>query len=171
MESEALACCFTGHRKICEAHLRQMPNVLDRVLESLIQRDITVFRAGGAIGFDTLAALKVLEKKEQHPHVRLHLYLPCRDQTNGWNESNRRAYAYILSHADEVTCLRETYTPGCMLERNRKMVQGSHCCVGYCTSEKGGSAYTLRYAEEKGLRIINIAALLKPKINDEGDIL
>ncbi len=160
MDSEALICCFTGHRKIGDAHMRQMPQVLDRVLERLIQRNITVFRTGGAIGFDTLAALKVLEKKQRYPHVRLQLYLPCRDQTNGWNEVNRRAYEYILSRADEVICLHERYVSGCMLERNRSMVRGSHCCVGYCTSEQGGSAYTLRYAREQGLRVINLVALL-----------
>ena len=160
-ENQGLACCFTGHRKICAAHMRQMSDLLDRVLESLIGRNITEFRTGGAIGFDTVAALKVLEKRERYPHIRLHLYLPCRDQTYGWDEGSRRAYAYILSHADEVTCLREAYVQGCMLERNRKMVEGSHCCVGYCTSEQGGSAYTLRYAEKNGLRVINIAALMQ----------
>jgi len=158
---EPLACCFTGHRSIGEPHIRRLPEMLDLVLESLIRRDITIFRTGGAIGFDTLAALKVLEKKERYPHVQLHLYLPCRDQTKGWNEANRSAYSYILSRADQVICLRENYTSGCMLERNRKMVQGSHCCVGFCTSERGGSAYTLRYAKEQGLRVINIATLME----------
>lgn len=166
-KNETLVCCFTGHRSLGEAQMRGLSETLDRVLESLIRRNITVFRAGGAIGFDTLAALKVLEKKECYPHVQLHLYLPCRDQTNGWNETNRRAYAYILSRADEVVCLHERYVSGCMLERNRRMVQGSHCCVGYCTSSKGGSAYTLRYAEKKGLRVINIAAMLESKLNEE----
>ena len=168
-ESEALICCFTGHRTIGEAHMRRLPDVLDRVLEGLIGRNMTVFRAGGAIGFDTLAALKVLEKKEKYPAVRLELILPCRDQTNGWKESNRRAYEYILARADEVICLHERYVTGCMQERNRKLVQGSHCCVGYCTTETGGSAYTLRYAKGKGLRVINLAALLDAELKNGGE--
>ena len=167
-ESETLACCFTGHRTIDPQAMQSLPDVLDRVLDSLIRRNITEFRTGGAIGFDTLAALKVLEKKERDPRIQLHLYLPCRDQTRGWNDVNRRAYNYILSRADRVICLHEQYVSGCMLERNRALVQGSHCCVGYCTSQKGGSAYTLQYAEKQGLRVINIAALLHTKMN-EGD--
>ena len=62
-ESEVLICCFTGHRTIRAEHMLMLPRVLDRVLEGLIGRNITIFRTGGAIGFDTLAALKVLEKK------------------------------------------------------------------------------------------------------------
>ena len=160
-EAEVLICCFTGHRTIRAEHMRMLPQVLDRVLEGLIGRNMTVFRTGGAIGFDTLAALKVLEKKEKYPQVRLELILPCKDQTRGWNESNRRAYEYIRSRADSVVYLHEEYVAGCMLERNRKLVEGSHCCVGYCTTDKGGSAYTLRYAKQKGLRVINVAPLIR----------
>lgn len=167
-ESEALVCCFTGHRTIRTEHMRALPDVLDRVLEGLIGRNMTVFRTGGAIGFDTLAALKVLEKKEKYPQVRLELVLPCRDQTRGWKESNRLAYEYIRARADEVICLHEEYVSGCMLERNRKLVQGSQCCVGYCITNTGGSAYTLRYAKEKGLRVINLAALLDAEIGNGG---
>ena len=159
-ESERLVCCFTGHRTISAEHMRVLPQVLDRVLEGLIGRNMTVFRTGGAIGFDTLAALKVLEKKEKYPQVRLELILPCKDQTKGWNEVNCQAYEYVRSHADSVSCLHEGYVWGCMKERNQALVHGSHCCVGYCTTKRGGSAYTLGYAKEKGLRVINIATLI-----------
>lgn len=168
-ESEALVCCFTGHRTIRTEHMRALPDVLDRVLEGLIGHNITVFRTGGAIGFDTIAALKVLEKKEKYPAVRLELVLPCQDQTKGWNKSNRWAYEYVRSQADEVICLHEEYVSGCMLERNRKLVQGSHCCVGYCTEQKGGSAYTLRYANQKGLRVINLAPLIDVELKNGGN--
>ena len=157
---EEMVCCFTGHRNIGDAHAKKMPELLDRVLESLIQNGYTTFRTGGAIGFDTIVALKVLEKREQYPTIRLELYLPCRDQTKGWNSVNRNAYQYVLSHADEVYYTRDTYEAGCMLERNRSMVQGSRCCVGYCLSEQGGSAYTLRYAKKHGLRVLNLAPIL-----------
>lgn len=167
-ESEILICCFTGHRTISAEHMRVLPQVLDRVLEGLIGRNMTVFRAGGAIGFDTLAALKVLEKKEKYPEVRLELILPFQDQTKGWSESNREAYEYVRSRADKVICLHEAYVSGCLLERNRKLVEGSHCCVGYCTTDKGGSSYTIRYAKKNGLRVMNLAVLLDAEIKNRG---
>ena len=152
MEAQkSLTCCFTGHRKIDAACLRPLSDVLDRTLESLIGCGFTVYRTGGALGFDTLAALTVLEKKERYPQLRLHLCLPCRDQTKQWGDWNREAYEYILANADEVSYATDTYRRGCMHDRNRMMVNGSQCCVAYCTTEEGGSAYTMQYAKAKGL--------------------
>ncbi len=150
-------CCFTGHRHIDSPKLTLLAEELDKVLDILIRGRVKTFRTGGAMGFDTLAALKVLEKKEQNPALFLELCLPCKDQTKGWNERNREAYDYILAHADKITYLHEDYTKGCMLERNRYMVEGSTYCVGYCTAEKGGTAYTMQYAKKKGLQVINLA--------------
>lgn len=165
-EQKILTCCFTGHRKIDDDRLRPLSEVLDRTIESLIARGFWVYRTGGALGFDTLAALKILEKKEKYPQLRLQLCLPCRDQSKKWGDWNREAYAYILQNADEVSYAVETYRRGCMHERNRKMVQGSQCCVAYCMSEDGGSAYTLQYAKEHDLRVINLATLL---MNDNAE--
>ena len=39
----------------------KLPSKLDECIEALVGRGITTFRTGGALGFDTLAALKVLE--------------------------------------------------------------------------------------------------------------
>ena len=37
----------------------------------------------GTLGFDTLAAQCVLSLKNQHPHIKLILVLPCITQTKG----------------------------------------------------------------------------------------
>ena len=153
-------CCFTGHRDIPAAHLKLLSAQLDRVLTTLIGAGITVFRTGGARGFDTLAALKVLERREADPRIRLELILPCRDQTRGWEGFDRNAYEYVLTRADSVTVLHETYQTGCMFERNRALVRGSLFCIGYCTSSRGGSAYTLDFARGEGCRVVNLADLI-----------
>ena len=41
------------------------------------------YGAGGALGFDTLAAQTVLDMKKEYPQLRLILVLPCEDQTRG----------------------------------------------------------------------------------------
>jgi uncharacterized phage-like protein YoqJ len=153
-------CCFTGHRRIDGEAMQELSRLLDGVLDRLIADGVTVFRTGGAMGFDTLAALKVLERREHDPSLSLELCLPCRDQTHGWDARSREYYEYILTHADRVSYVQEAYTKGCMLARNRMLVDGSQFCIGYCTSERGGSAYTLDYAKKKGLRVINLARML-----------
>ena len=159
-ESKELICCFTGHRNIDESQLSSLREALDRTLETLIARGFFVYRTGGALGIDTLAALAVLEKKEKYPSLRLHLCLPCRDQSDRWGDWSQEAYGDILQNADEVRYTTEQYRRGCMHQRNRQMVQGSQCCVAYCTSEDSGSAYTLQYAKKHGLRVINLSEFL-----------
>jgi len=152
-----MVCCFTGHRKIASEELARLPLLLERTLERLIREGVTVFRAGGAIGFDTLAALSVLEKKETYSQIRLELILPCKDQADRWSAKSREIYEYILRSADSVTVLRERYTAGCMQERNRRLVEGAHRCVAFCRNGEGGSAYTVAYAKRNGVSVINLA--------------
>lgn len=148
--------CFTGHRDIPREHAFVLPRLLENELITLIERGVTVFRAGGAVGFDTLAALKVLEMKESHPHIKLELILPCENQTEWWREAEVRTYHYILERADRFEFLHEHYVKGCMLERNRRLVQGSDVCLAYCYRNRGGTLYTLTHALKEGLEIINL---------------
>ena len=147
-------CMFTGHRKIRKEHLSSLPVWLEKTVEGLIGEGYTDFCAGGAIGFDTLAALKVIEKKEKYGYIKLHLFLPCKNQDSRWNESYRRAYRYVLSKADSISYASESYTRGCMHKRNRDMVKAADVCVTYCVNTDGGTYYTVNQAKEKGIRVI-----------------
>ena len=160
IENRDKICCFTGHRKIDGESMQMLSILLDKALASLISNGVNVFRTGGAMGFDTLAALKVIELREKNKNIRLELFLPCREQAENWDKRSQEYYTYILSKADSVTYVRENYQRGCMLERNRKMADGSDFCIGFCTSDKGGSAYTLNYAKKHNVRVINLATMM-----------
>lgn len=151
-----MICCFTGHRNIEAEHMLKLSSILDYEIEKLIICGVTTFRGGGALGFDTLAELKVLEKKSQYDFLRLELVLPCRDQTQRWSERNRDIYEYIAARADSVKFVTESYSSGCMRERNRHLVNGSDFCLAYCRTTKGGSAYTCDYALKNGVQVINL---------------
>ena len=149
-------CMFTGHRQIGMSDIMALPGALDSLLEKLIADGYTDFRCGGAQGFDTIAALKVLEKKKKYPQIKLHLFLPCRDQADGWSDNARAVYAAVKERADSVKYLYDVYNRGCMHARNRAMVDGSDLCVAYCTTTRGGTAYTVEYAKKNGVEIIMI---------------
>ena len=157
---DTYVCCFTGHRKIDREDLDKLNELLDRVIEKLTERGTREFRAGGALGFDTLAALAVLKKREKYPQIRLHLMLPCKDQAAKWSDEDRQKYEYILKRADEVTYTSEKYTSSCMLLRDRRLVEGSDFCIAYCKRDTGGTAYTLSYAKEMSLSTLNIAMMI-----------
>ena len=149
-------CCFTGHRTIAPATRTHLTALLNRTLDELIADGFCEFRTGGARGFDTLAALCVLALRKKHPHVRLCLYLPCRDQTKDWPIGEHMIFESILKQADEVHYLSPTYQPGCMHARNRALVNGSDLCIAYLTANRGGTLYTCSYALKQGVQLLNL---------------
>lgn len=151
------ACCFTGHRDIPPEILPALAAKLEAVVLELIADGIRYFYAGGALGFDTLAAETVLRLRDQFPQIQLILALPCREQTRGWSAASVERYGSILRRANKVIYTSEHYNRGCMQRRNRFMVDHSTVCVAYCTRATGGSAYTLQYARKSGLRILLVS--------------
>ncbi len=150
-------CCFTGHRTIEVDKRQPLTKRLDALLDELARRGFTEFRAGGARGFDTLAALRVLALRERYPACKLHLMLPCRDQTKYWSVGEQAVYKEILQAADAVDYVSEYYDHACMHARNRALVDGSDLCVAYLTENRGGTLYTCSYALKKQVELINLA--------------
>ena len=155
---KAETCCFTGHREIPLLDVSRITRKTRETILSLYSRGVRYFGAGGAIGFDTIAAETVLELRETLcPEIKLILVLPCRDQTRGWkNERDLRRYAECLRLADKVVYTSDEYHRGCMHKRNRHLVDQSAYCIAYLTKPSGGTAYTVDYAEQRGLVIIKI---------------
>lgn len=149
-------CCFTGHRKIPEEEREQLARRLEETVEDLIRAGVCYFGAGGALGFDTLAAQTVLKLRAQHSQVKLILVLPCETQTRGWPEEDVRIYEEIKKAADKVRYTSVEYTRGCMHKRNRHLVDHSGVCVAYLTESRGGTAYTVDYARKNGVPVINL---------------
>lgn len=163
-ELKVKACCFTGHREIPSLVRHALKKRTEDTVRSLAQKGIVYFIVGGALGFDTLAAKVVLRLKETElPHLRLLLAIPCEGQDKSWSEADRRIYAEIKSRADAVTVLSDSYYRGCMQVRNHYMVDHASVCVCYLTKESGGTVGTVRYAEKKGLTVINLAETLLPR--------
>lgn len=157
MDLRAKTCCFTGHRSLNREEKLKAAVHLRRVIEEQIKSGVVFYGAGGALGFDTLAAQTVLEMKKEYPQLRLILVLPCENQTRGWRSEDIAAYEEIKRKSDKVVYVSREYTPDCMHRRNRHLVDHSGTCICYLTKGTGGTAYTVDYARKKGLRVINIA--------------
>ena len=149
-------CCFTGHRNIQLDEREAIKDRLEEEMINLIHQGVRYFGAGGALGFDMIAEFSVLELKREYPQIRLILVLPHKDQAKGWDPWDKGAYDFILSRADKVVYVSKRYEPGCMQERNRRLVDSSAVCICYLTNQQSGTAYTVDYARQKGLRIINL---------------
>ena len=156
-ENIKLTCCFSGHRflgKAAEELTKKLPKVLEQLI---VKRGVINFISGGALGFDLLAAKAVLQAKEKFPALRLILALPCKNQDKLWPQKQKEEYRFLLSKADKLWYARGNYQQGCMHERNRYMVQHAAYCVCYLHKQEGGTFYTVNYAKQKGLFILNLA--------------
>lgn len=157
MYNKIKTCCFTGHRNLPVGKIAEIRTRLYEAVEWLIRHGVLYFGAGGAMGFDALASQVVLELRRQYPEIKLILVLPCRDQTRGWPAGAIAVYEEIRAAADKVVYISDAYHKGCMHERNRRLVDCSGQCVCFMTESRGGTAYTVAYAQQKELLVWNLA--------------
>lgn len=149
--------CFTGHRDIPLLKKASVSKHLRTVVIELIKEGYVYYGAGGALGFDTIAAKTILDLKREYPNIKLILVLPCHSQADRWSERDKIIYEEIKAKADKVVFVSQEYTRDCMFRRNRHLVDNSSVCVCYLTEEKGGTAYTVSYAKKNNLKVINVA--------------
>lgn len=156
-------CAFTGHRPrkfpwgYNEADTRcvALKETLAKEIAKLVKAGYTDFLSGMAEGTDAWAAQAFLALKKENPALKLHCVLPCEGQADKWPASARELYSSILERADEVVYVSREYHDGCMLERNRYLVDHAACLLAVYNGEwRGGTAMTVRYARKLGREII-----------------
>lgn len=149
--------CFSGHRKL-PRDCTELKASLEKAVIELVERGVVFFGSGAALGFDQLSAATILRLKEDYPHIRLIMVLPCPpdQQSMKWNSEQKKRYYEILSQADKVRILSPQYTSSCMLDRNRHMVDCSAYLICYLREQRGGTFYTVNYAERQGLKILRL---------------
>lgn len=157
MVERSKVACFSGHRKLPQDCTELRAN-LEKAIITLIEQGVVFFGSGAALGFDQLAASTVLRLKEDYPHIRLVMVLPCppEQQSSRWNDEQKKRYYEILDRADKVRILSPQYTNSCMLDRNRHLVDNSAYLICYLRERSGGTFYTVNYAEKRGLQIRRI---------------
>ena len=163
------SCAFTGHRphkfpwRYDETDNRcvALKSALMEQIAALVETGITDFYSGGADGVDCWASLIVLELKKKKPALRLHMLLPYVGQADKWSDSAQERYRFILSQADSLEYVSHDYYDGCMLDRNRRLVDAADLLLAVYNGERrGGTAATVRYARKLGRRVIIVDPIL-----------
>ena len=83
--------------------------------------------------------------------------MPCLGQELKWNINQQKRYKKILKKCDEQIVLYSHYTPTCMNDRNKFMIDNSNFVIACYNGSPSGTRNTLLYAKKKGckIRIIN----------------
>lgn len=149
--------CFTGHRYLASTEIPLLTQRLDALLELCYRHGYRSFLCGGALGFDMLAAERIMALQQTHAGIRLVMVLPCGNQMDRWSEQETARYEHILYAADEIRVLSPFYFVGCMQVRNRHMIDHSSFCICYLRHQKGGTASTVAYAVKEQVPVLNVA--------------
>lgn len=136
------SCVFTGHRGL-GADFSEEALIL--AVEGVIARGVTDFYNGMAVGFDLAAAEVVLKLKKKYPQIRLIACIPCYNQEKHYDDKDKKRYAKLVKKADERVQLADEYYTGCMLVRDKYMVERADIMITYCKRNTGGTAYTVRH--------------------------
>lgn len=122
-------------------------------VEIFIFEGIVNFYCGMAMGFDLIAATAVLKAKEKHPEIKLIACIPCAGQERYYPAEEKNKYGEILARCDKIERIGESYYKGCMLVRDRFMVDNCERVLAYMDKNVGGTAYTVRYARSKSREV------------------
>ncbi len=160
--NRATICCFSGYRAekmpfpANDPHMEALLSALDLAIADAAAQGYTGFFSGMSTGFDLWAAEAVLRARDTLP-VQLFCAIPFDRQADRYPLDWKRRFNHCLLAADRVFALSRRYYAGCYAARNRFMVDASSLLICYFDGKPGGTAQTVRMAEQSGLRIINLA--------------
>ncbi len=149
------ACAFTGHRpeKLPWGNHETDPRCLAckeaiwQAVQTAYKDGFRVFLSGMARGGDWYFCQAVLRLKQEHPRVQLVSVIPFRNQAKLWSEAEQAYYKRLLAQCNTEHLMQEGYTRGCLLRRNRYLVEHSERLIAlYNGRDKGGTLYTIKHA-------------------------
>ena len=152
-----VTCCFSGHRRLPEEKMIGLIQRLNEKIDHLLLQGVQHFLVGGALGFDYIATLAIKNKREANKNIRLIFALPCPNYNQNWPHKAKLLYKeLILSQADEVIYISDTYSRDCFRKRNYFMVEHSQYCICALLHSRTGTGQTVRMAKANGLTVINL---------------
>lgn len=154
---------FTGYRERKlpffgndDPLLGEFKKKLSEIILELIENDVREFYCGMALGADTYAAEAVLQAKERFPEITLTAVIPCSDQDKPWADAQQCRYRELLALCDRIIAVSDQYEDGCMLKRDRALVELCDVLVAVYNGKPGGTRYTVNYARKSGRKVIEL---------------
>ena len=157
-------CAFTGHRpeKLpwredeSDPRCLALKKRLDEAVEDAYAQGKRHFMCGMARGADFYFCEAVLALRRRHPDITLEAVIPCEEQAAHWRERERERYFSLVEQCDHETMVQRHYDKGCMLRRNRYMVDRASLLIAVYDGVLGGTMYTLTYAMRQGLDVVTL---------------
>lgn len=161
------AVCFSGHRPeklpdggdMSSPAVRAVISIVYSEIEKRIADGANIFITGMSRGVDLWAGEITAEMKCSGKPIKLVAAMPYRGFTDSFTGREKWAAGFIMSNADAVYNICETYEKDCMKKRNQFMVDHSSALIAVCKDSRSGTGQTIRMAQKKGIdvKIIDLA--------------
>ena len=142
---------FIGHRQV--ENWREVDNRVDEIVRELIRtKEYVEFYMGRNGEFDESVAsiIKRAQKDLGKENSSLILVLPY----------HAKDEEYYEQYYDEIYMpIEKVHYKAAITKRNEWLVDNSDLLVAYVNKDFGGAYNTLKYAEKKGVQIINVVKI------------
>lgn len=163
MEREK-TCCFSGHRPSKlpwrddegDPRCLRLKEAIAREVRKAYDQGCRHFICGMARGADFYFCEAAMALRDDRPGVTIEAAIPCEEQAARWPETDRARYFDLVGKCDFETVVQRHYDKGCMLRRNRYMVDRSQRLIAAFDGTLGGTMYTITYAMRQGLDIVTL---------------
>ena len=139
-----------------------MKALLDAAVRQAVEDGFTTFITGMARGVDIWAGQAVLKLRAQNPAIKLVAASPYKGFEDRWSDAWKEQYFFLIQWADAVRYICPDYSKGAFQKRNEWMVDRSSRVIAFYNGESGGTRNTIRYAESKGVQVINLLQSERP---------
>ncbi len=143
-------CAVSGHRILKKDFSEEKLKELFRLL---ILDGFKVFLSGMAIGFDTVCCKVLFELKKEYD-IKIIGCIPFKGQESTFSLEQKKTYNKYVQNCDDTVILYDEYIKCAFFERNRLMIDNCELLVAYIYENKGGTYYTVKYANSKEKEII-----------------
>lgn len=154
MRPRPASCSFTGHRpeklpwgdEETDARCLALKKAIAVLVQKAYDDGYRHFICGMARGCDTYFCEAVLALRERVQDVTLEAAIPCLSQSQRWTAPQQERYRRLVARCDYESVVQEKYDAGCMLRRNRYMVDHAALLLAVHDGSRGGTYYTIEYA-------------------------
>lgn len=152
------ACSFTGHRpeRLYGLSEESVMAWLTEQIKAAIADGYTDFITGMQRGVDLWAAEIILEIRKENDSIRLFSACAFPGMEKEWEQSWQERYQNVLKNADGQCFISQRLGRKAFFDRNEWMVDHSSRLIAVYTRAHGGTLETIKYAQKKGLEVVQI---------------
>lgn len=144
---------FSGHRTYRGKADEELRGIVARLYDEGYRR----FLCGMAWGFDLAAGEAVADLKQTYSDVELIAALPYDNFSKLFHADAAAQYKRVIEEADAVVAVSDVESRAAYRMRNDYLVDNSSVLVAWFDGQpRGGTAYTVRRARRKGVRVENL---------------